>query len=126
MRVHPLAGDIYHYALACASSDTLRMRAQASSSATSLTLLRDDENDEQEFTGSMDIQIAVNHDHDVAIEVSDDGESKTYVVHCLPEGFPDVRILKKTAGVSEDLMLLSPKVLTGLFQSKHKFAHYHG
>ena len=27
----------------------------------------------------MDIQIAVNHDHDVAIEVSDDGESKTYV-----------------------------------------------
>ena len=79
MRVHPLAGDIYHYALACASSDTLRMRAQASSSATSLTLLRDDENDEQEFTGSMDIQIAVNHDHDVAIEVSDDGESKTLI-----------------------------------------------
>lgn len=46
------------------------------------------------------------------------GETATYVVHCLPEGFPDVRILKKTAGVCEDLMLLSPKVSTGLFQSK--------
>ena len=116
------AVDIYHYALACASSDALRVRAQASSSATSLTLLRDDENDEQESTGSVDIQIAVNHDHDIALEVSGVGETATYVVHCLPEGFPDVRILKKTAGVSEALMLLSPKVSTGLFQSKHKFA----
>ena len=116
------AADTYHYALTCNSSTTLHVRAQALRTNAQLTLLRADENRNVVAAGTLATSITVNQNHDIAIELSDAGDTVTYVVHCLPANFPDVRILKKTAGVSEDLMLVVPKVITGLFQDRYKFA----
>ena len=44
----------------------------------------------------------------MAIAVSDDGETRTYVVHCLPDSFPTVNILTKTGQVKDGLLLLTP------------------
>ena len=116
------AADTYHYALTCTSSTTLQVSAQALRTNAQLTLLRARHHLNVVATGTLTASITVNQDHDIAIELSDAGDTVTYVVHCLPANFPDVRILRKTAGVSEDLMLVVPKVITGLFQDKYKFA----
>ena len=104
------AGAIHHYALFCASSDTLQVTAAAASSTASLTLLRATSSNNHESTGSLDQQVAVGEDHDIAIELSENGKSVTYVVHCLPDAFPDVTILTRTEGASDGLLLLGPEL----------------
>ena len=46
--------------------------------------------------------------HDVAVKVSDGGESKTYVVHCLPAAFPTIEVLTRTNQVKDGLLLFTP------------------
>ena len=116
------AAGTHHYALTCASSTTLQVTAQAVRANARLTLLRADTTRNAVATGILTASITVNQDHDIVIELSDAGDTATYVVHCLPANFPDVEILKKTAAVSEGLLIGSPKVLTGLFKSSAKFA----
>ena len=118
----PFDADTLHYALTCGDDTTVRVTAQATRSTAGLTVLRADEDDEASATGSLDVELTVDADHDIAVELSDGGDTVTYVVHCLPASFPDVTILKKTAGVSNDLLLVVPKVITGLFQNRYKFA----
>ena len=116
------AAGTYHYALTCTSSTTLQVTAQAVRANARLTLLRADTTRNVVATGTLTASITVNRDHDIVIELSDAGDTATYVVHCLPANFPDVEISKKTAAVSEGLLIGSPKVLTDLFKSSAKFA----
>ena len=103
-----VAGTL-HYALTCNNSPTLSVSAATDRDGATLTLLRSDSADNVESTsGSLSANVTVTDDNDVAIEVSDDGRSKTYVVHCLPDSLPTANILTKTAQVKDGLMLLTP------------------
>ena len=101
------ADGVHHYAVRCGSSTTLRVRAQASRAAARVTLLRADANDNQSAAGALDASVAVNGDHDVVIDLADGGATIRYVVHCIPTDFPNIRILKKTAGASDGLLFIS-------------------
>ena len=104
----PFDADILHYALTCSGSPTLSVAAETERAGAQLTLLRADAADNAvSTTGSLNASVTVGGDHDVAIEVSDDGETRTYVVHCLPSAFPTVNILTKTDQVSPGLLLVT-------------------
>ena len=104
------AADIHHYALTCHDATTLRVTAQASSSAVRLTLLRDDPAANHTSAGSLDVQVNVNRDHDIAIELGAvGGGTVTYVVHCLSSDFPDIVVLTKAEDVSEGLLFMAPR-----------------
>jgi hypothetical protein len=105
----PFAADTLHYAVTCSNPATLRVTARAESTAATLTLLRDAPNADHSATGTLDVQISANHDHDIAIRLSDAGNAVTYVVHCLPEDFPTISILEKTSNVSEGLLFMTPR-----------------
>ena len=100
--------DIHHYALTCSNATTLQVTAAAKHSGARLTLLRDDSDNNHSAVGALDVQVAVNRNHDVAIELSDGGETTTYIVHCRPSSFTEVRILKKLDGVTEGLLFVVP------------------
>ena len=105
----PFDADILHYALTCSGSPTLSVAAETERAGAQLTLLRADAADnEASTTGTLNARVTVGGDHDVAIEVSDDGQTRTYVVHCLPDSFPTVNILTKTDQVKDGLLLLTP------------------
>ena len=101
--------DIHHYALTCSTSGRLRIRAEAARRSASLTLLRANPNHNRTFTGTLDAHVRVDQDRDVAIRLSGGSETATYVIHCLPTDFPKIRVLKTTAGVSDGLMLVTPR-----------------
>ena len=102
------ASETYHYALTCSNATTLQVTAAAKRSGARLTLLRDDSDNNHSAVGALDVQVAVNWNHDVAIELSDGGETTTYIVHCRPSNFTEVRILKKLDGVTEGLLFVVP------------------
>jgi len=105
----PFDADTMHYALTCDGSPTLGVTAATERAGAHLTLLRADAADnEVSTTGSLSASVTVGGDHDVAIAVSDDGDTRTYVVHCLPGSFPTVTILTKTDQVKDGLLLLTP------------------
>ena len=105
----PFAADTLHYALTCAGSRTLTVTATTRRAGARLTLLRaDSSRNEASTTAVLRASVAVGGDHDVAIEVSDGGASRTYVVHCLPAAFPTIEILTRTSGVKDGLLLLTP------------------
>ena len=107
----PFDAEIRHYALTCADSTTLQVTAQASPSDTTLALLRANEADHQRSTGGLDVEVTVNSDHDIAIHLSVAGatEAATYVVHCIPPAFPDIKIMKRTKQASDGLLLVAPR-----------------
>ena len=107
------AAGVLHYAVRCGSSTTLRVQAQSRRAGAGVTLLRADSTANQSATGSLDAWVTVSGDHDVAIRLSDGGATKTYVVHCIPDDFPDVTILKKTASVSDGLLFVLPHYYYG-------------
>ena len=99
-----------HYGLRCASSSTLTVSAATGRAGATLTLLRADSADSvASDTGSLCASVAVNSDHDVAVEVSAGGETATYVVHCIPESFPTISALHKTDQVTDGLILATPR-----------------
>ena len=102
--------DIHHYALTCSNGTTLQVTAAAKRSGVSVTLLREDSDNNQTSTGSLNAQIVVDKNHDVAIELSDTDRTVTYVVNCLPADFPVVRVLSNTDRVSDGLLLVTLKV----------------
>ena len=100
--------DILHYALSCNDSTTLSITAQALRSGAQLTLLRAETDDNVVATGTLEVEVTVDADHDVAVELSDGGGTTTYVVHCLPAAFPDIVILANTDQVKDGLLLVAP------------------
>ena len=93
----------YHYAIRCPDDTTLRVTATARDAAHQLTL-----NNLPVAGTDLDKNVVVDSDHDIAIELSGGGESVTYVIHCIPENFPNIKITKKQAGVSDGLMFFTP------------------
>ena len=89
-------GSVHHYAAFCDDRITVNVSAQALRGAARLTLLRASANDNEVSNGALNARVVVSEDHDIAIEVSDGGQVATYVMHCLPEDFPDITILHKT------------------------------
>ena len=113
--------DIRHYALTCADSTTVQVAAQASRADATLKLLRADSANEQVSTGSLSAQLAVVGDHDIAIELSDADDTVTYVVHCIPDYFPAIKILKKTEGAAEGVLFVTPQVYTSRYNFPHRY-----
>ncbi len=103
------APDIHHYALPCADRAALRVVAQAGAATSRLTLLRRDQGRNHAATHRLDHRLPVAADHDVAIEVRRGAARSTYVVHCLPADFPRIRILQKSASVSEGLLFVTQR-----------------
>lgn len=103
------APDIHHYALPCADRAALRVVAQGGAATSRLTLLRGDPGRNHVATHHLDLRLTVTADHDVAIEVRRGAARSTYVVHCLPADFPRIRILEKSARVSEGLLFVTPR-----------------
>ena len=101
--------ETLQYALTCSNTPTLTVAAQTARPGAQLTLLRDDSTaNAVSTTGALNANVAVNGYHDVAIQVSDGGESRTYVAHCLPSAFPTIEVLTKTAQVKKGLLLVTP------------------
>ena len=105
----PFDAGTRHYALTCDGSPTLRVAAETERDGARLTLLRaDSAADATSTTGALNATVTVGGNHDVAIEVSADGASRTYVVHCLPAAFPTIEILTRTGQAKDGLLLLTP------------------
>ena len=95
---------VHHYALRCPDATTLRVTATARDASHQLKL-----NNIPVPGMELDKNVVVDRDHDVAIELSDGGESVLYVVHCIPSNFPKIKITKKQAGVSDGLIFWTPQ-----------------
>ena len=103
--------DTYHYALTCADATALQVVAEATRSTAQLNLLRANPSANEAAVGALDVQVDVDKNDDIAIELRDGGGSEVrYVVHCVPPEFPDIKILTKSAGVSEGLLLMDLRV----------------
>ena len=107
--------DTLHYALTCTNSTTLDVTAQALRTTAQLTLLRADTAQNVVATGTLATAITVDQDDDIAIELSDAGDTVTYVVHCLPADFPVIDILARESEVSDGLLLVTPRLETDTF-----------
>ena len=94
---------VHHYAIRCPDATTLHVTATARDASHQLTL-----NNIPVAGMELDKNVVVDSDDDVAIELSDGDESVLYVVHCIPTDFPNIKITKKQAGVSDGLMFLTP------------------
>ena len=124
----PFDPGIHHYALFCASTDTLAVTATALSSTASLTLLRANSSNNQ-VIGADSVQIDVDHDDDIVIELSDNSETATYVVHCLPTDFPDITVLKNIEGASGGLLVITLDLYRrqkGVSYRYHAIVDYNG
>ena len=94
---------VHHYALRCRDATTLHVTATARDALHQLTL-----NNIPVAGMALDKDVVVDSDHDIAIELSDGNDSVTYIVHCIPLNFPNIKITKKQAGVSDGLMFFTP------------------
>ena len=97
---------VLHYAVRCADGTTLQVTAEAQDADAALTLLHDG----RTATGAVQASITVDSDHDVAIEVRYRQAVRTYHVHCVPPEFPDIEVRKRTAAVTDGLLLMTPSV----------------
>ena len=94
--------DVRHYAVRCEDATKLQVSARAKDEKARVKL-----NNIQLSDRDVDEAVVVNSDHDIAIEVGDGQCSVTYVVHCIPPDFPDIKVVKKQAGVSDGLMFMN-------------------
>ena len=102
------AADVYHYALTCDDS-VLQVTATAKRSAAQLTVPHYYDQHTVTSVGSIRVEIDVHHNDDIVIHVSDTDERATYIVHCLPDDFPEFRVLTKTDQVSAGLLFVTPR-----------------
>ena len=105
-------GGVRHYGMRCSDGAAVNVTAESLRSGAQLTLLRDNPDDNEASTDQLDAQVTVDQDHDIVIELSDNGDAATYVVHCLPNDFPDITILNKSEGASDGLLFITPEVFT--------------
>lgn len=97
---------ILHYAVRCADGTVLPVSAQAQRRDATLRLLHDGST----ATGSLHASVAVDSDHDIAIEISGARGPATYVLHCVPPDFPAITPELSTAAVSDGMLLMTPRV----------------
>ena len=102
--------DTFHYAMTCADSAALEVTAKRNRNTARLTLLRADKAQQHTVNADLDkVALTADEDDDVAVELIDVDGTETYVVHCLPSEFPDIVVLQKSAGVSDGLLLGTPR-----------------
>ena len=107
VEMHPaFDASVLHYSLRCADGTALQVTARAEEESATLRLLHDG----RTAIGSVTAPVTVNHDHDLAIEVTDRHGTATYYLHCIPPDFPDIDIETRTAAVSDGLLLMTPSV----------------
>ena len=106
--------DTFHYAMTCADATDVEISAERQRDTTRLTLLRADKAAQQTLTGDLDkAALRVDENDDIAVQLDDADGTETYVVHCLSSGFPDIRVLEKTAGATDGLLLVTPRYDSG-------------
>ena len=98
--------EVLHYAVRCAHGTVLQVAAQAQHRDATLRLLHDGST----AIGSLQASVAVNSDHDIAIEISGVRGPATYVLHCIPPDFPDITPEVSTSAVSDGMLLMTPRV----------------
>ena len=95
---------VLHYAVRCADGSVLQVAVQAPRDDATVRMLHDGST----ASGSMRAAIAVDSDHDIAVEVGGAHGPATYVLHCIPPDFPDITLEARTAAVSDGLLLMTP------------------
>lgn len=99
--------SIRHYGVRCGSAAALQVRARSRRGAAQLTLLRADENHNVVATGSLDTTITAGGDHDVAVALSDDADTVTYVIHCISPALPDFNVLTRAPAATDGLLFVT-------------------
>ena len=97
--------DTFHYAVRCEEQETLSVTATTVGSATTVAL------NGRPLSKISEETVDLSSDNDVAIEVRDDDERATYVIHCVPSDFPEVTVIRKERGVSDGLLLVAPRYM---------------
>ena len=89
--MHPAFGrDVHHYFVRCEPGSTIRVQAVSNDGVMKVEL-----NGSSLDSLSVDANLTVSQDQDIAIELSGGTEIVTYVVHCVPQNYPDITILRK-------------------------------
>ena len=94
-RFHP---DIGHYALRCDNDDTLRLSVSAQSPTARVSVNANTGAVAQQEVSGLDIH------SDIIVTVANNDLVGSYVLHCIPHDFPEVTVLKATAGSQVDLL----------------------
>ena len=111
-RFHP---DIGHYALRCSDDDTLRLSMSAQSPTARVAVDARAGSVTQLAVSGLDIH------SDIVVKVTDNGLSRSYVLHCLPHDFPEVTVLDATPASQIDLMTTALRPARGGGQVDHSY-----
>ena len=94
--------ETFHYAVRCDDPETLSVSGAAGGTA-AVTL-----NHAPVPRAFEEREVVLRHDQDLAIVVSDGGDSVTYAVHCVGREFPRIRTVVREPGRRDGLLLVDP------------------
>ncbi len=95
--------ETFHYAVRCSDPETLSVSGAAAGDTASVTL-----NGAPVPRRFGEREVVLRHDQDLAIVVSDGGDSATYAVHCVGLDFPRVWTVGRAPGRRDGLLLVDP------------------
>ena len=95
--------ETFHYAVRCDDPETLSVSGAAAGGTAAVTLNRTSVPRVFE-----EREVVLRHDQDLAVVVSDGGDSVTYAVHCVSRDFPRVRTVVREPGRRDGLLLATP------------------
>ena len=95
--------ETFHYAVRCDDPETLSVSGAAAGSTATVTL-----NGAPVPRRFEEREVVLRHDQDLAIVVSDGGDSATYAVHCVGLDFPRVWTVGREPGRRDGLLLVDP------------------
>ena len=98
--------EVFHYAVRCAQEQTLEVSASAAGDEAVLML----NGAAAPGRALTNVSVRLADDEDVVVELHEPGtgEHPAYVVHCVPEEFPGIEVVRNEAGTSPGLMLVTP------------------
>ena len=95
--------ETFHYAVRCSDPETLSVSGAAAGDTASVTL-----NGAPVPRRFEEREVVLRHDQDLAIVVSDGGDSATYAVHCVGLDFPRVWTVGRAPRRRDGLLLVDP------------------
>ena len=95
--------ETFHYAVRCDDPETLSVSGAAAGANAAVTLNRT-----PVARAFEEREVVLRHDQDLAIVVSDGGDSVTYAVHCVGREFPRARTAVREPGRRDGLVLADP------------------
>ena len=93
--------ETFHYAVRCDDPETLSVSGAAAGGTAEVTLNR-----MPVPRAFEEREVVLRHDQDLAVVVSDGGDSATYAVHCVSRDFPPIRTVVRAPG--DGLLLVDP------------------